>query len=74
MQYSRGDVEMQPQHNNNGGGLLNACNKGARNEKKRAKSEDFKEILTFLNLPLASSGQTQKFTCDAVMYIYLSQL
>lgn len=28
MQYSRDDAEMQPQHNNNAGGLFAACNKG----------------------------------------------
>ena len=73
MQYSRGDAEMQPQHNNNAGGLFAECKSGTRNEKE-GKSENFKEICQLLNLPLASSGHTQKFIRDAVAYVSLCQL
>lgn len=73
MQYSREDAEMQPQHNNNAGGLFSECKNGTQNEKE-GKSENFKEICQLLNSPLASSGHPQKFICDAVAYISLSQL
>lgn len=41
---------------------------------KEGKSEDFKEMCQLLNLPLASNGHPEKFICDAVGYISLSQL
>lgn len=57
MQYSRGDAEMQPQHNNNAGGHFTECKEGTRNEKKKEdKHEDFEEIFQLLNLPLALRG------------------
>ncbi len=47
---------MQPQHNNNAGGLLTACEKRTRNEEKEGKCEDFREICQLLNLPLVLIG------------------
>lgn len=71
MQYSREDAEMQPQHNNNAGGLFTACNKRTRNEKKRGQMWGYQGNLSTFELALGA--HFQKFTWDAVTHTLLSQ-
>lgn len=46
MQYSREDAEMQPQHDNNAGGLFTECNEWTQKE-KRARVKISREFVSF---------------------------
>lgn len=77
MQYRREDAEMQPQHNNNAGGLRAECKKGHEMGKKRggvgvvgAEVRISRNFCQLVNLPLASSGHPAEVHSES-SYVYI---